>query len=163
MKYDEYQHVKLSENFWLKEWAVSKDYPDLAQLIEFSPAEIERIRMFTLLVLQPMRMALQTPIMITSGKRSPKLNELVGGSERSRHLFQHGQLAVDIKAPTLKDPSLPARWLEEDYSFNRKHYLRNFIFYPDEGRFIHLCAPEPGEETGKMFVKMGKNYIDISN
>ena len=42
-------------------------------------------------VLQPLREKLGKPMVITSGFRSPKVNELVGGVDNSQHLY--GQAA----------------------------------------------------------------------
>lgn len=155
------QEQQLTKNFALSEWAVSRDFPELAAKINFSEVEIERIRMFVLMFLQPLREALGTPIVITSGKRSKQLNSAVKGSPGSKHLFRNGSLAVDITAPRLQSISTICQWIDEEYSFNGKHFLRNYIFYPDQN-FIHISAPIPGDSTGGVFLKSGGSYHDLT-
>ena len=47
------------------------------------------------LTLQPLRDLIESPIIVTSGYRSPKLNKRIGGSKKSRHM---SGCAADIVA-----------------------------------------------------------------
>jgi uncharacterized protein YcbK (DUF882 family) len=49
-------------------------------------------------VLEPLRITLQKPVIITSGYRSKKLNEAIGGSSTSQHM--KGQ-AADLIVPDM--------------------------------------------------------------
>ena len=59
------------------------------------PSEINNIRHLVKHVLDPLRDDVDSPIIITSGYRCPRLNKFIGGSKNSQHCM--GQ-AADIKA-----------------------------------------------------------------
>lgn len=94
--------MKLSQNFALNEMLKSsaaskykiKNIPNTEQL--------EYIKKLATSVLQPIRDAFGSPIIIDSGFRSKELNKKVGGAQRSDHLYG---AAVDIhtKSDTLAD------------------------------------------------------------
>ena len=59
-----------------------KNIPDDAQLSQV----LGNIKALVLNVLDPLRARIGRPIIITSGYRSQRVNELVGGSKTSQHL-----------------------------------------------------------------------------
>lgn len=67
-------------------------------------------------VLQPLRIKLGKPIIITSGYRCPKLNQLVGGVKNSQHL--EGK-AVDIVVPGMSPNDLIAFILKSGIEFDQ--------------------------------------------
>ena len=83
--------------------------------------------------LQPLRDALGR-VIVTSGKRSPELNEVVGGTANSHHLYRGDQGAVDfyVEGRNISDA---ATWLR-----NNAPTFRRMILYADRG-FIHLESP----------------------
>ena len=85
--------IQLSRHFKLSELIASETA--LKMSIDNTP-DIEHIVSLSNLVantLQPLRNALNIPIQVTSGSRSPALNAAVGGAARSQHLTGE---AVDI-------------------------------------------------------------------
>ena len=91
-------------------------------------------------VLDPLRIAINSPIIVTSGYRSPSLNKALGGSSTSQHL--RGQ-AADIRSKIIKpelicqiivDLKLPFdqlinefdQWVHVSYNAHRKRgeYLK---------------------------------------
>lgn len=82
--------MQFTKNFTLKELTVTtKPVPNVP-----SPAEVERLRLLAVHILQPLRDAVGRPVIVTSAFRSPRVNSLVGGSRTSQHL--RGE-AADIK------------------------------------------------------------------
>jgi len=51
-----------------------------------TPEQIENLRRLCQSVLQPLRVHLKRPVVITSGYRSPALNRAIGGSPTSHHM-----------------------------------------------------------------------------
>ncbi len=88
--------MKLSEHFELAEFLVSETAARRGIANEPTPEVIENLRRLCQLVLQPLRIKLGRPVVITSGYRSPALNRAVGGSPTSHHM--QGR-AADIIAP----------------------------------------------------------------
>lgn len=78
--------MQLTQNFSLQEMI----YSPTANLrgINNTPGEAHLANLTQLCrkVLQPIRFRFQKPIKITSGFRSPKLNQVVGGAKTSQHL-----------------------------------------------------------------------------
>lgn len=91
---------KLSDNFNLGEFvksATAERHDDVLEAQQNPPQDvIDNMKYLCAQTLQPIREKLGVPMKITSGYRSPKLNELVGGSNTSQHTF--GQ-AADIQLP----------------------------------------------------------------
>lgn len=91
--------MRLSPDFTLEELTRSetatrhsiKNDPDAEQL--------KNLKILATQILQPARNAICQPIVITSGFRCKKLNEMVGGKPNSYHL---AGMAADIKTPSVK-------------------------------------------------------------
>ncbi|GAB6043592.1 D-Ala-D-Ala carboxypeptidase family metallohydrolase [Endothiovibrio diazotrophicus] len=81
---------RLSKNFTLAELLHSdtaERFPVLAAAQENPPADVVfRLQYLASNALQPCRDALAWPLTVTSGWRSPALNERIGGSRMSQHL-----------------------------------------------------------------------------
>ena len=72
---------------------------------------LESLR-YTALHLDRVRSLLGAPVLVSSGYRSPRVNEAVGGSKRSQHIL--GQ-AVDFIAPTFGSPRAVALCVAESH------------------------------------------------
>ena len=142
MKNGKYKHIRLSKNFTLDEFAVSKDFPEEVVDIYFSEVEQERIRMFVLNTLQPLRDYLKVPIEVTSGKRTTKLNQKVHGANYSHHLFIGDTGAIDI-VPIGCALSVAVDWLDHNAVFA---YI---ISYTKDG-FIHISFPIDSTTTHRI-------------
>lgn len=124
--------MKLSNHFTIDELTVSQEAARNG--ISNAPNEdvIENLRKLCAKVLEPLRMSLGTPVIVSSGYRSPEINKMIGGSPTSQHMT--GQ-AADIIVPgltaqelfhTIIDLNLPydqvieefSRWVHVSYSDN---------------------------------------------
>lgn len=114
----------------------------IANSIDNSPSEYVKQNLQALIgnILDPLRIAVNSPIIVSSGYRSPALNKALGGANTSQHL--RGQ-AADIKSKIIKpallcqiiiDLKLPFdqlinefdQWVHVSYNAHRKRgeYLK---------------------------------------
>ena len=127
--------IQLSDDFWLNEFTSSQTAERKPEIAgdQFDPPNhvIESLRYLCENTIQPLRTLLATPIRISSGYRSPGLNEAIGGSPNSQHL--KGQAAdLVISDRILRDPKLArpreviehmvyervGKWLRKDVNAN---------------------------------------------
>ena len=81
-------------------------------------------------VLTPLRSMIGRPIIITSGYRSQRVNELIGGSTTSQHLS--GKAAdIHVQGYTPKQMDMVYRMIQMHYNFDQ------LIFYPSKN-IIHI-------------------------
>nr|DAM78247.1 MAG TPA: peptidase [Caudoviricetes sp.] len=106
------------------------------------PEVKEHIRALVLHVLQPIRDALQKPLVVNSGYRCPELNELVGGKPTSQHL--KGE-AADIHTSSPYALAKLAKELELPFD--------QMILYPT---FVHFSHKLDGEQRG--YIGYSKTY-----
>ena len=86
--------MNLSTNFTLKELIHSNIARQKGLKNEPNESQIENLKLLCTEILEKVREKLNTPLYISSGFRSEKINTLVGGSKTSQHLL--GQ-AADIQ------------------------------------------------------------------
>ena len=84
----------LSTNFTLEELIHSNTAKQKGLKNEPTQDHIENLKLLCTEILEKVREKLNTPLLVNSGYRSTKVNELVGGSKTSQHLL--GQ-AADIQ------------------------------------------------------------------
>lgn len=100
--------------------------PDDEQL----PQVLGNIRALALNVLDPLRAMIGRPIIITSGYRSQRVNELVGGSKTSQHLS--GKAAdIHVQGYTPQQMNAVYQTIQMYYDFDQ------LIFYPSKN-IIHV-------------------------
>lgn len=100
--------------------------PDDAQL----PQVLGNIKALVLNVLDPLRAMIARPIIITSGYRCQRVNELVGGSKTSQHLS--GKAAdFHVQEYTPQQMDMVYRTIQMYYDFDQ------LIFYPSKN-IIHI-------------------------
>ena len=103
-----------------------KNIPDDAQLSQV----LGNIKALVLNVLDPLRARTGRPIIITSGYRSQRVNELVGGSKTSQHLL--GKAAdIHVQGYTPQQMDMVYRTIQMFYDFDQ------LIFYPSKN-IIHI-------------------------
>ena len=103
-----------------------ENIPDDAQLSQV----LGNIRALALNVLDPLRARIGRSIIITSGYRSQRVNELVGGSKTSQHLS--GKAAdIHVQGYTPQQMEMVYRTIQMYYDFDQ------LIFYPSKN-IIHI-------------------------
>lgn len=103
-----------------------ENIPDDAQLSQV----LGNIKALVLNVLDPLRAMIARPIIITSGYRSQRVNELVGGSKTSQHLL--GKAAdIHVQGYTPQQMDTVYRTIQMYYDFDQ------LIFYPFKN-IIHV-------------------------
>lgn len=107
--------MKLSENFSLKEFTRSHTATRLG--LDNTPNDDELANLEHLVenICQPSRDHYGKPARVTSGYRSPELNRVIGGSQRSQH--SHGE-AVDYEIPGIDNKEL-AIWISENCEYDQ--------------------------------------------
>lgn len=78
--------MKLSPNFYLAEFTTSQAAERAGLDNDPGPTEIANLQALVNNVLQPLRDAMGEPLIVSSGYRSPQVNELIGGAMESQHL-----------------------------------------------------------------------------
>lgn len=88
--------MKLTDNFELEEFLISQTAARHGISMD-PPVDVEdNLRRLCVDILQPLREDLGRPIVVSSGYRPPKLNQLIGGSPTSAHMDGR---AADISVP----------------------------------------------------------------
>lgn len=118
----------LSTNFTLEELTFSQTA--VRKGIDNTP-DVETLENLQMLAngLERVRHILGTPIIISSGYRSPKLNAAVGGSHTSQHMFG---LAADFTSPRFGSP------LEICNELKKQANVIQFDQLINEGSWVHI-------------------------
>jgi uncharacterized protein YcbK (DUF882 family) len=130
-------NLKLSKNFSLGEFKVSKTYAAMAYTMQFQYHEVLTLKLLCLEVLQPIRYQFNKPVMILSGKRSERLNRLVGGSENSDHLTCN---AADIVVQDVDSLLVYSAITQSNIPY------RQAIYYKHKN-FVHVSSNIPIKGT----------------
>lgn len=128
LKYQPMKYFSYSEFFSsdVAEKHQVKNIPDDAQLSQV----LGNIKALVLNVLDPLRAMIARPIIITSGYRCQRVNELVGGSKTSQHLV--GKAAdFHVQGYTPQQMDMIYRTIQMYYDFDQ------LIFYPSKN-IIHI-------------------------
>lgn len=94
------KETHLSEHFTKKEAIYSPTAEKYGIKNEPSKSQWQRIQILVNEVLEPLRVGVNSPIVVNSIFRSQKLNERVKGAGSSQHLANNGA-AADIECPSL--------------------------------------------------------------
>lgn len=86
----------ISPHFDLNEFLVSQTAARMGRRVEANEIQVNNLTRLCMEVLEPLRMYMKRPIIITSGLRPDWLNRKVGGAPGSAHI---GGYAADIIAP----------------------------------------------------------------
>jgi len=95
-------------------------------------------------VLQPLRDKLSKPIIVTSGYRCKRLNDLIGGAAKSQHLI--GQ-AADIHCPQMT--------VEELYLYIRTSGVIYDQLIQEFDRWVHVSFDKRGNKMQNLRAKKG--------
>ena len=108
--------TKLSEHFSLGEFVRSSTAQRMGIDNKPDAEAIENLRNLCTKVLEPLREHLGQPVVITSGFRSKRLNETVGGVKNSQHL--RGE-AADLMVEGEKQARDWIRWMMDFLEFDQ--------------------------------------------
>lgn len=128
--------LQLSPHFWLSEFVTSASAERAGLRNEPQAWQIRNLASVALMLENVRGLLGGVPISITSGYRSPAVNKLVGGANKSAHLRG---LAADFIAPGYGTPHAIAQALARSHPFIDQ--IDQLIF---EGTWVHLGLPEPG-------------------
>ena len=135
--------MQLSEHFELAEFLVSETAARRGIANEPTPEINENLRRLCQLVLEPLRVKLARPVVITSGYRSPALNRAIGGSPTSHHM--QGR-AADLVVPGMT----PLAVCQAAYQLK----LPCVQIIHEFGRWTHLSVAISNERTQLLTAKL---------
>jgi hypothetical protein len=108
--------MNLSKNFTLAEMIFSQTAQRLGINNTPNQSHINNMKLLCEHILQPLRDSLGVPIKVTSGYRSPELNNAIGGSKTSQH--SNGE-AVDIVVNSMTPKQVCQRIIALDLPFDQ--------------------------------------------
>ena len=137
--------MQLSKHFELAEFLVSETAARRGIANEPTPEIIENLHRLCQLVLEPLRVKLARPVVITSGYRSLALNSAVGGSPTSHHM--QGR-AADIIVPGMTP--LAVCQIAQQMKLPCVQIIHEF------GRWAHLSLGFSDERTQLLTAKLAQ-------
>lgn len=170
--------MRLSEHFILREF--TKSISALENGIDNTPADnaIKNLEALCKNVLEPIRQYFNCPVIITSGFRSKKLNERIGGSKYSQHLkgeasdfIVKGVKTSDVFAFLTNIKKWTSGQIHTEYSKDHEKWLtsKSILFdqviYEKRGKseWIHISHKRNRREKLIATIENGKpNYRRIS-
>jgi hypothetical protein len=144
--------MKLTKHFQLSEFTASQTAERKG--IDNTPSEeiIANLRTLCEQILEPARVALG-PLKISSGYRSPKLNQAIGGSKTSAHLQGFAADVIPIKASKMAF----AKWVKAHCEFDQiiLEYGKK-----DEPAWIHVSS-DPRNRKLVLQILKGTGYVPV--
>ena len=107
--------MKLSANFQLSELVKSQTAARKGIPNNPSPAHIDNLKALCVNVLQPIRSHFESPVLISSGYRSPELCIAIGSKITSQHATGN---AADLEVPGVDNKEL-AIWIKENLEYDQ--------------------------------------------
>lgn len=124
---------RLSPNFTLAELTVSQAAERAGLRNVPVGTALDNLARLAMFLEQVRRLLLDAPILVSSGYRSPAVNNLVGGSYKSAHMQG---LAADLIAPRFGPPkAVCAAIRDSSLQFDQLIY---------EGTWVHVAIPAAG-------------------
>lgn len=131
----------LSESFTLREFTFSETAARMGREVEPTVEQVENATRLCRTVLQPMREALNRPIVISSGIRPDWLNRAIGGAPNSAHMTGR---AADLNVVGMS-PLVVARWIRVQNRFPVDRVICEF------NRWVHVQIAAPGNAPRNQF------------
>lgn len=129
--------MTLSEHFSLEEFLTSQTAARMGRLIVAPPQIIDNLRRLCVTLLEPIRVKLGRPLVISSGYRPEWLNSAIGGSKTSAHV--HGY-AADIEVVGMSPPTF-CRWVRMHAELEGWPVDQCILEFPPNG-WTHLGIAE---------------------
>lgn len=142
------QRFLLSPNFYLDEFCRSQTAERLGRpiVVKQDSEIIQNLKQLCATVLQPLRDEFGVSITITSGYRPKWLNDHIGGSQTSHHLFG---LAADLVVPGI--PPLQVAQAIERLKLPFQQVINEY------GSWTHVAVPPIGEEPLRQALTFSHN------
>lgn len=139
--------VKLTEHFTLEEMTVSQ-HRDIDNTP--TPGIIDNLKK-TAAIMEQVRYLLDAPITVTSGYRSPALNNAIGGSSTSAHMDGR---ACDFICPKFGTPlEICEKIVHSGIEYDQ--------LIQELGRWVHIGIPAIGHAARRQVLTFlgGKSYV----
>lgn len=124
------RHTELESGRLLDDFGVSRTCPTEARDMKFSHTDYLKCYYLDCMIYK-LELEFDTGATIISGKRSDYINEMVGGSKNSAHLFTDERAAVDFTMKKIKDV----------YEYARINFFYGELFFYPLNGFIHMTLP----------------------
>lgn len=156
---------RLSEHLTVAEFLATRHedlVPEQEQLWEASPEIRANAVRLAEEVFEPVRAVLRVPLIVTSGLRSPALNERVHGQVQSRHLFG---LALDLLPGAGMDP-MPALFclMHAMRRGELPHVDKAIVEGRAGARWLHVQAAADGRPARQLALRSddGKHFATVT-
>lgn len=110
--------MQLTEHFTLAEMTISQTAARKGIRNVPGDREVRALRTLCERVLEPVRARFRSPVVISSGYRSPRLNVAIGGSASSQHCFGE---AADFTVPGISNLAV-SQWMEQHLVYDQVIY-----------------------------------------
>jgi len=126
--------MNLTDHFTLEEFLHSQEAARMGRALDPPPEVVANLKRLCVTVLEPLRIALGRPIVVSSGYRPEWLNSLIGGAATSAHMTGR---AADIETIGMTPQTL-ARFIQRQNLPADKVIL-------EFGSWVH-CQVSPGTD-----------------
>lgn len=126
--------VKLGAYFTLEELCVSQTAARRGLSNKPSEEVVKNLGFLVIEVLDPLRIAVGKPLVVTSGYRSPEINRLIGGAPTSDHILGR---AADVHQPEMRVRDLMRLVLHKNIPFDQM--IDEF-----DGAWLHISFRRDG-------------------
>lgn len=144
--------IQLSTHFKLSEFLRSETAS--ARGIDNTPSieVVSNLQQLCIHVLEPLRAYFNTPIVVSSGYRSPALNKAVGGSTTSQHMTGE---AADLRIPSEAVGKEWFKWIMDNCKFHQLIWEKDT---PSSAHhWIHVCFKQDGGNKQQVIENLIKN------
>lgn len=149
--------TQLSAHFSLEEFLTSQTAARMGRTIVPSAQITENLRRLCVTLLEPIRVKLGRPMVISSGYRPDWLNTLIGGSKSSSHM--HGY-AADVEVVGMSPPAF-CRWIQNHASAEGWPIDQCILEFPPNG-WTHLGIAERPRQQYLTALHEGGKTIYVS-
>lgn len=136
--------MKLGKYFNLKEFLRSQEAARMGKTLSTPPSDVlNELTRLVILILDPLREEVKSPIIVSSGWRPIWLNNRIKGSTNSDHIYGR---AADLNVVGMTDEDVCLKVAE------MKLPIKQCILeYPPQG-WVHLSIAETGHEPRQQFL-----------
>lgn len=142
--------MNLTPHFTLEEFTESQNASRLG--LDNTPSVTVLANLYrTAAMIEAIRMAIDTPIRISSGYRSPEVNKAAGGSTTSAHMFG---LAADINAQGISPKDLAKIIAKMDFPIDQI-----ILEFPESNGWVHIGLSSGAPRKEVLTKRVGTPYM----